>query len=136
MTGRVVVLSAGSLGSTELLLRSRDLQGTLTGLSPVLGRHWSSNGDFLTPAIHPFRNVQPTRGPTITSAINLLDGTVGGQDIFIEDGGFPDIARGFMQELSTKQGETEQETVLIESVQWLTRLNLFRNLMPWFAQGT
>jgi cholesterol oxidase len=134
-SGRLVILSAGSLGSTELLLRCRDIHGTLTNLSPRLGQHWSSNGDFLTPAIHPFRNVQPTRGPTITSAIDLLDGTVNGRDIFIEDGGFPDIARGFMQQLAGMQGDTEQETVLIESVQWLTRLNLFRNLMPWFAQA-
>jgi cholesterol oxidase len=134
-SGRLVILSAGSLGSTELLLRCRDIHGTLTNLSPRLGQHWSSNGDFLTPAIHPFRNVQPTRGPTITSAINLLDGTVNGRDIFIEDGGLPDIARGFMQQLAGMQGDTEQEMVLIESVQWLTRLNLFRNLMPWFAQA-
>ena len=31
----------------------------------ILGVGWSSNDDFLTPAIHPFRTVDPTHGPTI-----------------------------------------------------------------------
>jgi len=47
-----VVLGAGSLGSTEILLRSRDQYGTLPTLSKSLGRGWSSNGDFLTPAFY------------------------------------------------------------------------------------
>src|SRR5439155_1304351 len=40
-TAPVVVLAAGSLGSTELLLRCRDEHGTLPDLSPCLGRNWS-----------------------------------------------------------------------------------------------
>src|SRR5207245_7136974 len=60
LTARIVVVAAGSIGSTELLLRSRDLTKTLPDLSRFLGHNWSSNGDFLTPAIHPFRPVNPT----------------------------------------------------------------------------
>ena len=79
VTGRIVILAAGSLGSTELLLQCRDVHRSLPNISAFLGRNWSSNGDFLTPALHPMREVKPTRGPTITSAIDLLDGTVDGQ---------------------------------------------------------
>ena len=43
---------AGSIGSTELLLRAQ-ASGGLPNLSDTLGIGWSSNGDFLTPAIHP-----------------------------------------------------------------------------------
>jgi cholesterol oxidase len=133
-TARIVVIAAGSLGSTELLLRCR-AQGTLPNVSARVGKGWSSNGDFLTPAIHPFRAVEPTRGPTITAAINLLDGAVNGQRIFIEDGGFPDLAKGAMGRATAHAGATEQEMALIESLRWLVRLHLFDNVMPWFAQG-
>ena len=53
--------------------------GTLPNVSGRLGYNWSSNGDFLTPAFYPSREVQPTQGPTITSAINFLDGSQGGK---------------------------------------------------------
>ena len=42
-----VVVSAGSLGSTEILLRSRDVFKTLPRIGLPLGRHFSGNGDFL-----------------------------------------------------------------------------------------
>src|SRR5262245_40574441 len=47
-TARIVVLAAGSLGSTELLLRCRDEFKTLPRLSRFLGHHWASNANFLT----------------------------------------------------------------------------------------
>jgi cholesterol oxidase len=103
-TARLVVLAAGSIGTTELLLRCRDEHHTLPALPARLGHGWSSNGDFLTPAWHPFRLVQPTRGPTITAAIDLLDGVVEGERIFVEDGGFPDIARDALLERATQHG--------------------------------
>lgn len=93
---RVVVLAAGSLGSTELLLRSRDEFGMLPALGDRLGRGWSANGDFLTPARYGARAVSPTQGPTITGAIDFLDGSVGGSRFFIEDGGFPNLASNFV----------------------------------------
>ena len=40
-----------------------------------LGSRWSSNGDFLTIGLHPTRDVRPTDGPTITSAIDFRDGS-------------------------------------------------------------
>ena len=47
--GRRVVLDAGSLGTTELLLRCRDEYQTLPNVSRLLGHGWSSNANVLTP---------------------------------------------------------------------------------------
>lgn len=135
VTGRIVILAAGSMGSTELLLQCRDVHRSLPHLSPFLGRNWSSNGDFLTPALHPFRAINPTRGPTITSAIDLLDGTVDGQGVFIEDGGLPDLALGFVRDLAAEGAVNPRAKMLVESLRVLVRLNAFAQVMPWFAQA-
>jgi len=135
-SARLVVVGAGSLGSTELLLRCRDVHRTLPDVSRQLGVGWSSNGDFLTPAIHPFRDVKPSRGPTITSAINMLDGSADGQDVFIEDGGLPDILGGFLGRVTSAPPDTAQARLIIESLRpLLTGNNLTDHVMPWFAQS-
>jgi cholesterol oxidase len=56
ITARRVVLAAGCVGSTELLLRNRDLHRTLPALSPALGSRYTTNGDFLS-LILPFRGI-------------------------------------------------------------------------------
>lgn len=135
LDGRIVILAAGSLGSTEILLRCRD-GGTLPQISPMVGQGWSSNGDFLTPGFHLGTRVLPTRGPTITAAIDLLDGTVDQQDIFIEDGGLPDVARGFLEDLvETPHQIPEQERVRVEFLRLLAQLRALTHIMPWFAQS-
>ena len=132
---RLVIVAAGSIGSTELLLRSRDLHRTLPNLSARLGRNWSSNGDFLTPSIQPGRKVQPTRGPTITAAIDLLDGKFRGQHVFIEDGGLPDIGGDYLQKIADDGGGDARFQVLIQFVRTLNLGGLLDSIMPWFAQG-
>lgn len=136
VTGRIVVLAAGSLGSTELLLRCRDQFGTLPQLRTFLGWNWSSNGDFLTPAIHPFREVRPTRGPTITAAVNYLDGKRGGQRFFIEDGGFPDLVRNWLGEIAESGSAQPVVREFISTLRFvLSRADVVAHVMPWFAQG-
>lgn len=134
-TGRLVIVAAGSLGSTELLLRCRDQHATLPGVSARLGMGWSSNGDFLTPAIHPFRQVNPSVGPIITAAINLLDHGTDGQDVFIEDGGFPNVMEAFVRRMvASPQGDLLQRAIG-ESLRPLLAGNTFMDhVMPWFAQ--
>jgi cholesterol oxidase len=135
-TGRIVILAAGSLGSTELLLRCRDERRTLPHLSARLGRGWSSNGDFLTPAIHPFRAVNPTRGPTITAAIDLLDHAAEGHDAFIEDGGFPGLVEGTLRRWTSENPDNRRVRAAIESLRpLLTANHLTDHVMPWFAQA-
>ena len=134
-TAEFVVVAAGSLGSTELLLRSRGA-GTLQNLSTRLGEGWSSNGDFLTPAIHPFRDVDPSRGPTITAAIDLLDGEYMSKPIFVEDGGLPDLAWNALQQASTDPTANDllrNTTATLMPV--LASINILRKVMPWFAQA-
>ncbi|MBV9578861.1 MAG: GMC family oxidoreductase [Chloroflexi bacterium] len=87
-----VVLAAGSLGSTELLLRSRDQYATLPMVSRVLGRGWSANANVLTPDVYANpAEVQQSVGPTITSSLDFMDGSFHGQRIVVEDDGFPNL---------------------------------------------
>lgn len=132
-----VVVAAGSLGSTELLLRCRDQYRTLPNVSGFLGHNWSSNGDFLTPAFHKDRTISPTHGPTISSAIDFLDGSVGGQQFFIEDGGFPDLLATYLQAKLKSGARRPQHQVLLEALRVILRGEdvLLGNVMPWFAQG-
>ena len=129
-----VILACGSLGSTELLLRARDQYRTLTGISGFLGRNWSSNGDFLTPAVYKQRRVSPTQGPTITCAIDFLDGAVGGRQFFVEDGGFPNLLRDYLQ--SAGRNPRQGHRVIVEWLRHLTNVDdPLSHVMPWFGQS-
>ncbi|MDP9170173.1 MAG: GMC family oxidoreductase [Acidobacteriota bacterium] len=136
-TACIVVVAAGSLGSTELLLRCREINKTLPNVSPFLGHNWSSNGDFLTPAFYGSRAVNPSVGPTITCAIDFLDRSQAGQSFWIQDGGFPNVLNDFITKLDSSGGVQNLEAkFLIDSIRhMLTGTEPFRNVMPWFAQG-
>jgi cholesterol oxidase len=135
-SARIVVLAAGSLGSTELLLRARDVHRTLPRVSRFLGKNWSSNGDFLTPAWHFNRDVSPTRGPTITSAIDYRDGSQDGFRMLIEDGGFPDLLGNWLESVAQSRRIRLVPRSIRQSAQHLLRQrDSLRHLMPWFAQA-
>jgi cholesterol oxidase len=93
-----VILSAGVFGSTFLLLSNRE---RLPGLSGQLGRRFSGNGDLLGFVLprkaragsSPVRDLDPMRGPVITSSLRFgdtLDGDTG-RGFYLQEGGFPDI---------------------------------------------
>jgi cholesterol oxidase len=130
---RLVVLAAGSMGSTEMLLRCRDVSGSLPNVSGRLGYNWSSNGDFLTPALYPAREVHPTQGPTITSAINFLDGSQGGKSFWIQDGGLPNLIANWIA--TAKAADPRVQAFLVFMVAAMRKLGPLENAMPWFAQG-
>ena len=135
--GAEVFIAAGSLGSTELLLRCRDEHRTLPDLSDKLGHGWCSNGDFLTPTLYPGRTVSPTRGPTITGTISFLDGAVDGQEFFVQDGGFPDLLGNAIENIG---GENAMfQGVFAGIAQGVARLardcDPMTSLMPWFGQA-
>ena len=123
-----VVLAAGSLGSTELLFRSK-----LPGVSPTLGRGWSANGDFLTLA-RSGQAADPTRGPTITARIDHTDGEVYGEHIFIQDGGFPPLLDAFVEAGLSHLPRVWQRR-LRPLADWADETQFTRHIMPWFAQG-
>ena len=130
-----VIVAAGSLGSTELLLRCRDQFRTLPGIGPALGHRWSANGDFLTVSIQQ-TPVNPTQGPTINGAVDFLDGGVGGKRFFVEDGGFPDFLRAVMENELPFDARNLTFSVMVFSLAWvLKRQGQLPNLMPWFGQA-
>ncbi len=138
VSGTKVIVAAGSLGSTELLLRCRDVTGSLPKISQFLGHNWSSNGDFLTPAFYPHRTtpISPTRGPTISSAIDFLDRSEEGQSFWIEDGGVPDMMNDLLRKYATNPNASVRAKLLIEELQKVVKgSDPFSHVMPWFAQA-
>jgi cholesterol oxidase len=93
-----LVLSAGTLGSTFLLLKNRD---SFPGLSPLLGSRFCGNGDLLTFAVNTSEATDPARGPVITSAIRYPDDLDGegdsGRGFYIEDAGVPGFVPWLVQ---------------------------------------
>jgi cholesterol oxidase len=91
LTAARVVLAAGSLGSTKLLLKMK-AAGIMPGLSDQLGQHWCGNGDLEGTVLGCGQDIDPTKGPVITGAIRYRfsdypDGFKHGA--FIQDAGFP-----------------------------------------------
>ncbi|MFT3927742.1 MAG: GMC family oxidoreductase [Myxococcales bacterium] len=134
-TAKLVIVAAGSIGSTELLLRCKLETKSLPKLSERLGYNWSSNGDFLTPALQLGREVNPAVGPTIGSAIDFFEeGVEGG--FWIEDGGFPALVSGLIDHRLDQRDIGFKAKVILKFMQKLLRQKeAFRNVMPWFAQG-
>lgn len=71
VNGKRVVLSAGTLGTNEILLRSRDLERTLPNISARLGHHYSGNGDFLGSVQNTEADLEPWNGPDVTAAMKF-----------------------------------------------------------------
>jgi cholesterol oxidase len=132
----MVVVAAGSLGSTELLLRNRDVYRTLPNVSSFLGHNWSSNGDFLTPAFYEQREIDPWQGPTIAAIIDFEDGSYRDQRFWIQDGGFPELAIAYLAQKADDPGTSFKMKLALETVQrFIARRDPSRRIMPWFAQG-
>jgi cholesterol oxidase len=96
---RRVALSAGALGSTELLMRCRDVFGSLPHVSPELGKRFSGNGDFLSFAIAGDRPADPNYGPVITrlTDYNLLAKFDRDRAFILEDAAFPAFGAWFAE---------------------------------------
>ena len=88
---RVLVLSAGTFGTSYLLLRN---QRHFPALSPALGSRFSSNGDLLGLTHGSPDDLQPSLGPVITSTMRMPDAADGGEGrgFYLQDGGYPGFA--------------------------------------------
>lgn len=97
ITADRLILSAGTLGSSYLLLKNR---ASFPRLSQALGTRFCGNGDLLTFAVRSrektngklgARFVEGSYGPVITSAIRMADELDGetGRGFYIEDAGYP-----------------------------------------------
>lgn len=138
-TARRVILSAGSLGSTEILLRSRDEKGFLPQVSPALGTGWSSNGDFLSFSVHK-EEMLPTRSPTISCAIDFLEGDgYEGAKVFIEDGALGDVPKAYLMHALADARRWFQlgwyRRLAAYFMQRLRGFNTAEHMIAWFAQG-
>ncbi len=92
-----LVLSAGTLGTTNLLLRNRS---AFPRISRLLGTRFCGNGDLLTLILntHEVRDgkrvpriVDPGYGPVITSTARMPDALDGGEGrgFYLQDAGYP-----------------------------------------------
>lgn len=90
----VVVLAAGCLGSTRLLLKN---QKRLRALSSVLGSHFSGNGDALGAAFNPPASKVGTPrtdfGPSMTSVLDYTRE----HRFLLADGGLPSNFGGLLE---------------------------------------
>lgn len=106
---RHLVLAAGTLGSSHLLLRSRH---ALKHLSPTLGQRFSGNGDLLMAALsghiggrrghdRRIRAIDPSHGPVITSTLRMPDERDGAGEamrgFYLQDAGYPATFSWFLQ---------------------------------------
>jgi choline dehydrogenase-like flavoprotein len=98
---KTLVLAAGSLGSTEILLKAVNTTrttGQKLNLSNKLGEGYSSNGDLLG-VINPSKtDIYATRGPIVTSTIRFDEGP--GLIYTIEDSNVPKMFSGVSRLLS------------------------------------
>ena len=96
-----LILAAGAIGSTEILLKATNTTrttGQKLSLSNKLGTGYSTNGDLLG-VINPTKtDIYATRGPIVTSAIRFDEGP---NSIYtIEDRSIPKIFSGISRLLS------------------------------------
>jgi cholesterol oxidase len=99
VTADRLILSAGAIGSTYLLLSNRSV---FPRVSKLLGTRFCGNGDLLTFALKASeetggrrvpRVIDPGHGPVITSAVR-----VGGErGFYLEDAGFPEYVAWMLQ---------------------------------------
>jgi cholesterol oxidase len=98
-SARRVVVSAGALGSTELLMRCRDVHHSLPRVSAGLGERFSANGDFLSFAVAGDKPADPNYGPVITcyTDYNLFSATDRRRGFILEDAAYPAFASWYLE---------------------------------------
>ncbi|MDV6236219.1 GMC oxidoreductase [Leptospira ellisii] len=94
-----VVISAGTLGSTELLLKCKREFKTLPDVSDHLGKQFSGNGDFLSFATQGKEPADPNYGPIITqyTDYNLFKNFDPRRAFVLEDASYPVFASYFTE---------------------------------------
>lgn len=131
-----VILAAGSLGTTELLLRCRDEYKTLPALSPMLGMNWSPNANFLSLTRYGSDRVKQSTGVPISSVLDFTDGSFQGQRFAIEDDGFPNaVLNALKASLDNELVSSIGSTLLTELERHLREHYLLSDLMVWLGSG-
>lgn len=95
LAARRVVLAAGTLGTNEILLRSRAGPDGLHHLSSRLGTGFSANGDFLGTLQDASAPLDPGKGPDVTTVMKL---SLEGRAVTVAA---PSFSSGAMRTLAT-----------------------------------
>ncbi len=130
----MVILSAGTLGSTEIMLRSKE-KGL--SVSDHLGHHFSGNGDVLGFGYNSDEEInsvgagrhhikdRDAAGPCITSIIDIRDQPVLNDGMIIEDAAIPGaiapLLPAVMLAAAKLIGVNEEEKSLINTVKHAAR---------------
>lgn len=116
---RRVVVSAGTLGTNELLLRCRDQWQTLPRISQHLGQGFSGNGDFVSVVVDGEKPANPNYGPVITqyTDFGLFRSHDPEQAFLLEDAAYP----GFVSWLVETANPVGLMKKLGRALSWLLR---------------
>jgi len=117
----LLVLAAGTLGTSRLLLKNR---GRLGRLSPALGSRFSGNGDALTLAIDPTApgviGARTEYGPSMTSRIDYTDE----HGFMVADGGLAASFSGLLAAVREVNAITGWGRIVLHANNIATRLGL------------
>jgi cholesterol oxidase len=111
LTADQLILSAGTMGSTFLLLKMKN-RGAFRGISNQLGSRFCGNGDLVTFALKTSKRkvgeqvprlIDAGYGPVITGAIRFRDREDGGEGrgFYIEDAGYPYFVNWILETVET-----------------------------------
>jgi choline dehydrogenase-like flavoprotein len=147
LEARLIVLAAGSFGSTELLMRSRERAGRdRFTLSPALGTRFSANGDSISVVAGEAAAVDAVGhgaeggpgakpvGPTITTVVDLRQAPNVGtykdvrpsfeHRLVVEEAAIPGVlARVFEETLATAHALSRMGQVRAPLLRWLRNVD-------------
>ena len=117
ITANQLILCAGSLGSTYLLLKSQK-RGLFPHISNKLGTRFCGNGDLINFALKAKRKIDGSYGPVITSTIRMPDRLDGGEGrgFYLQEAGYPDFIN-WMLEMTEAPGNIRRQLLFI--LRWL-----------------
>ena len=121
--GDIVVVAAGAVGSTELLLRSRSTG--LPRLSPTLGQGFSGNGDYLSFVKGRGVPSDVGRGPTITTT-TIVDFDLRGRQVWFQaqDGGYPSVLAQLVATMDPTRAQRAKLRALLAKAMARLKLDL------------
>ncbi len=117
ITAKQLILCAGSLSSTYLLLKNQK-QGLFPHISQKLGTRFSGNGDLINFALKAKRTIDGSYGPVITSTIRMPDALDNGEGrgFYLQDAGYPDFVNWMLQ-MTEAPGNIKQQLLFV--LRWL-----------------
>ncbi|GAC1394762.1 MAG: GMC oxidoreductase [Ktedonobacteraceae bacterium] len=142
LTTTKLILSAGTFGSTFLMLKNRS---TFPNVSNLLGTRFCGNGDLINFALKCSDNSSGKRiprvidagyGPVITSAIRIPDEVDGGEGrgFYLQDAGYPEFVNWILQVFDAPSEIDEAVKVAARLIEAWTHHELENDLDGYLSQ--